>query len=100
MGTNGFTVEPAALRELGSHLIALSAELDDARVITQQVDSSGFGSAKVAAAAEHFVGHWTWQGQQISATASEVGNRLGQAAAQYESVEQAQLAAQGQGTTA
>lgn len=100
MGTNGFTVEPAALRELSSHLVTLSREIDQARTITQQVDTSGFGHDKLKAAADHFVGHWTWQGQKISATAGEVGKRLAQAAEQYDSVEQAQLQAQGQGTTA
>jgi hypothetical protein len=96
---NAFTVEPAALRQLADHLVTLSSELEQARVRTQQVDTSGFGSDKLRAAAEQFVAHWTWQGQKISATAAEVGKRLGQAADQYETVERAQLRAQGQGTT-
>jgi hypothetical protein len=95
---DGFTVEPGALRRLADHLVTLSSELDSARARTQQVDTSGFGSDKLRKAAEHFVEHWTWQGQKISGSAAEVGKRLGQAADQYESVERAQLAAQGQGT--
>ncbi|MCW2740402.1 MAG: Excreted virulence factor EspC, type diderm [Blastococcus sp.] len=98
MQGNGFTVEPGALRQLADQLVTLSSELDGARVRTQQVDTSGFGSDKLRGAAEHFVAHWTWQGQKISGTAAEVGKRLGQAADQYESVERAQLSAQGQGT--
>jgi hypothetical protein len=92
---NGFTVEPGALRQLADHLVTLSSELDAARSRTQQVDTSGFGSVKLRAAAEDFVSHWTWQGQKISGTAAEVGKRLSQAADQYESVERAQISAQG-----
>jgi hypothetical protein len=95
---NGFTVEPGALRRLADHLVTLSSELDQARARTQQVDTSGFGSDKLRAAAEQFVAHWTWQGQKISGTAGEVGKRLAQAADQYESVERAQMSAQGQET--
>jgi hypothetical protein len=97
---NRFTVEPGALRQLAGSLASLASTLDDARTATQQVDRSGFGSDKLANAAEHFVSHWSFQAQQIGSTAAEVGKRLGQAADQYQSVENAQLRAQGQGTTA
>lgn len=100
MQENAFTVEPAALRQLAGDLVRLSAKLDEARVVTQQVDTSGFGSAKLMQAAEHFVSHWSFQAQQIATTASDTGNRLASAAGQYESVENSQLQAQGQGTTA
>jgi hypothetical protein len=100
MAESRFTVEPGALRQLAGSLASLSSTIEDATRATKQVDTSGFGSNKLADAAGHFVTHWSWQAQQISTTAAEVGKRLNQAADQYDSVEQNQLAAQGQGTTA
>lgn len=97
MGENAFTVDPHALKQLSDSLTSLSSTIDDAARKTKNVDTSGFGSDKLGGAAEHFVGHWSVQAQQISATAAEVGKRLSQAADQYDSVEQTQLAAQGQG---
>ena len=98
MQENAFSVDPGALRRLADQLVSLASELDQARALTQRVDTSGFGSDKLRAAADGFVSHWSWQGQKISGTAAEVGKRLGQAADQYESVERSQLSAQGQGT--
>jgi hypothetical protein len=100
VGENAFTVDPKNLRELAGHLATLSSKIDDATRTTKNVDTADFGSDKLAGAAEQFVGHWSFQAQQISATAAEVGKRLSQAAAQYDNVEQTQLQSQGQGTTA
>lgn len=97
---NTFTVRPESLRILSKSLTSLADKLNEARTVTQQVDTSGFGNDKLHGAADHFVSHWSYQGQQISTTAAEVGKRLAQAADQYQSVEDAQLQAQGQGTTA
>lgn len=94
---NAFTVDPGALRQVAGHLVTLSANLDAARVQTQQVDTAGFGNDKLTRAAEDFVGHWSWQAQQIGSLASDTGNRLSQAAGQYDQVEQTQLQMQGQG---
>lgn len=96
MVSNGFTVEPEALHRLGQRLGALSGRLAQARGVTQGIDASQFGNQKLTSAAESFVNHWTWQADRLGTTLLDTGSRLTQAAGQYEKVEQAQLAAQGE----
>lgn len=96
MAENRFTVEPGALRQLAGSLATLSDDLAQARTLTQNIDASGFGSSKLTDAVHEFVGHWTWQAEHLGTTLAETGKRLGQAADQYDQVEQSQLQAQGQ----
>jgi uncharacterized protein YukE len=96
VGSNGFTVEPAALKHLGQRLGALAGTLQQARGITQSIDSSGFGSQKLSSAANDFVAHWNWQANRLNDVLVDTGSRLSQAARQYQDVEDAQQAMQGQ----
>lgn len=96
MASNAFTVEPAALQHLAQRLGALSGKLDEARTATQRVDASGFGDPRLTHAAQDFVGHWTYQAERLGAKLEDIARRLEQAAAQYQRVEDTQLAAQGQ----
>ena len=50
----------------------------------------------MTAAAEDFVNHWEWQAERLSTVLLDTGSRLRQAAQQYQDVEDAQLAMQGQ----
>lgn len=94
MATNRFTVEPAALQQLGQRLGALSGVLQQARGITQGVDASGFGAPRLTSAARDFVDRWNWQAEKLGTVLLDTGDRLKQAAKQYQAVEDAQLAMQ------
>jgi hypothetical protein len=94
---DAFTVEPAALQHLGQRLGALAGMLQQARGITQGIDTSGFGAQKLTAAARDFVDRWNWQAEKLGTVLLDTGHRLTQVAQQYQDVEDAQLAMQGQG---
>lgn len=96
MSQNAFTVDPSALRHLASALGVLSTKLDEARALTQRVESGDFGDGRLADATGRFTDHWSWQAEKLSATIEDVSGRLSSAADQYQSVEDAQLTAQGQ----
>ncbi|MGZ4531127.1 MAG: hypothetical protein ACXVXP_02115 [Mycobacteriaceae bacterium] len=100
MSDDAFAVDPRVLHELGRTLIVLSARLDEARATTLQVDAAGFGQRKLSDATQHFVQHWAWQAERLGNTLQDTGNRLGQAASQYQQVEDAQIRAEGGATTA
>jgi hypothetical protein len=95
---NAFTVDPSALRQLASALGVLSTRLEEARALTKRVDSGDFGDGRLADATSRFTEHWAWQAEKLSTTLEDVSGRLDDAAGQYQSVEDTQLAAQGQGT--
>ena len=95
MSDDAFVVDPRALHDLARTLILLSAKLDEARVTTLQMDGGDFGQSKLGDAAHHFVQHWTWQAQRLGDTLQDTGNRLGQAAEQYQLVEDRQISAEG-----
>lgn len=97
MGSNAFTVDPVALRELGQRLKALAGFLEQARGITQEIDASGFGNQELTTAANDFVSNWDWQAKKLGTVLLETGGRLQQAAAQYQDVEDTQLQMQGKG---
>jgi hypothetical protein len=92
---NGFSVDPTALRNLAQRLGALAGTLEQARGITQAIDSSGFGAQKLTSAANDFVAHWDWQAKRLGTVLLETGDRLKLAAQQYQDVEDAQLSMQG-----
>jgi hypothetical protein len=94
--SNAFTVEPEALRHLGQRLGALAGTLEQARGITQSIDASGFGAQKLTSAANDFVAHWDWQAKKLGTVLLDTGARLNSAARQYQDVEDAQRAMQGQ----
>lgn len=94
MSDDAFVVEPRALHELARTLVLLSAKLDEARVTTLQMDAAGFGQRKLSDAAHHFVQHWTWQAERLGNTLQDTGNRLAQAANQYQQVEDHQISAE------
>lgn len=100
MSDNAFAVDPHALHDLARTLIVLSARLDEARATTLQMDAAGFGQRKLSDAAHHFVQHWTWQAAQLGNTLQDTGNRLAQAANQYQQVEEAQISAESGTATA
>lgn len=91
----GFTVNPVALRETSRSLVVVAAHLDSARETARSANVDGFGSERLATATRAFVDHWEWQANHLSSSLSETANRLQQAMTQYESVEDAQLRAQG-----
>jgi hypothetical protein len=91
----GFTVDPNALRELARQLSILTAKLAQARALTQRVEGSSFGSVKLADATASFTGAWQWQTERLVSTINDAGDRLVQAADQYQTVEDAQLRMQG-----
>jgi hypothetical protein len=95
VGSNAFTVTPEALRSLGQRLGALAGFLEQARGITQELDASGFGHQQLTTAANEFVSNWDWQAKRLGAVLLDTGDRLKQAAAQYQDVEDAQLSMQG-----
>jgi hypothetical protein len=95
MSDNAFAVDPHALHDLARTLILLSAKLDEARATTLQIDGAGFGQSRLSDAAHHFVQHWTWQAERLGNTLMDTSNRLGQAADQYQLVEDAQIRAEG-----
>ena len=95
MAGNGFTVRPEALRELARRLALLNAQLAEARSITQGVEVSGFGHPKLGEATGAFTDAWQWQTERLVGTVNDVGDRLVQAAAQYQQVEDSQLSMQG-----
>jgi len=90
------SVDPAALRHLGQKLVTLSGRLAQARGVTQSIDASQFGHQRLTDAANDFVEHWSGQADRLGGTLTDTGHRLGQAADQYDQVEQPQLHAQGQ----
>ena len=96
MVSYAFTVDPAALRHLGQRLGALAGTLEQARGITQSIDGSGFGAQKLTSAANDFVAHWDWQAKKLGTVLLDTGDRLRQAAHQYQDVEDTQRALQGQ----
>lgn len=95
MGSNAFTVDPVALRELAQRLGALAGTLEQARGITQGIDASAFGDGRLTTAANDFVTNWDWQAKRLGAVLVDTMDRLRQAAEQYQKVEDAQLAMQG-----
>jgi hypothetical protein len=97
VASNRFTVEPAALHQLGQRLGGLAALLGDIGGITRGIDVGAFGARKLTAATRDFVDQWNWQADKLSTVVADTGDRLKQAAQQYQDVEDAQLAMQGQG---
>jgi len=100
MSDDAFVVDPHALHDLARALILLSAKLDEARVTTLQLNGDGFGQSKLSDATHHFVQHWTWQAERLGTTLQNTGDRLLQAADQYQMVEDRQISAQGGASTA
>ena len=100
MSDDAFAVDPHALHELARTLIILSAKLDEARATTMQMDGEGFGQSRLSDAAHHFVDHWTWQAERLGSTLQDTGDRLRQAADQYQLVEDRQISAEGGVSTA
>jgi uncharacterized protein YukE len=94
---NGFSVDPTALRNLAQRLGALAGTLEQARGITQGIDASSFGAQKLMSASNDFVAHWDWQAKKLGTVLLDTGDRLKQAAQQYQDVEDTQRAMQGQG---
>jgi uncharacterized protein YukE len=92
-----FTVDPAALAGLAGNLKDLAGQLGEVRTATQGVEAWDFGSSRLADAAHSFVKNWQWQADQLAKRLEDTGNRLAEAAANYQQVEDAQLRAQGQG---
>lgn len=91
-----FTVNPDALREAARSLVVVAAHLDNARQAVRTTSTEGFGSERLSRATRDFVDHWEWQATRLSASLSETSDRLRQAVDGYQSVESAQLRAQGQ----
>lgn len=91
-----FTVNPDALREAARSLVVVAAHLDNARESVRTTSTEGFGSARLSRATRDFVDHWEWQATRLSTSLCETSDRLHQAIEGYESVEAAQLHAQGQ----
>jgi hypothetical protein len=91
-----FTVTPAALEALGRDLRGLATQLDDVRVRTQRIDCSAFEYDGLVTAMTTFLDDWKWQAEKLRDRLEQTGSRLETAAANYQEVENAQQAAQGQ----